>query len=305
MRYNREFRELIETRTAYRNSRTYGFEYEFIGREPLAKEDLQRVKSCLPGLGFRELNGQIINDLGMYVTFEPGGQIEFSSPPVGPKDIPLSDVLFGQIRSTLEYIRKTAGVDYIPIDYIPGRNTAPMLLEGQRYKDLHELLGSTSDRGRDMMKGTAAIHFHASVCSFDELLKLWELMCSLSREEEYAMGSERRDIWNRTDPSRCGLTCSEAENITSSEELLEKLIHFALDALDLHTGIPFGKIIPCPGFQEFMVHFTTIFTDVRLNTKGMTLELRTLDSRPLHLFRGAWITFLDMVQRVMDDKSGF
>jgi glutamate--cysteine ligase len=119
------------------------------------------------------------------------------------------------------------------------------------------------------------------------------------------MGPERRNIWDRTDPSRCGLTCSRAENISSSEELLERLIEFALNALDLHSGVPFGSISPKPDFSAFKTHFTTIFTDVRLNTKGMTLELRTPDSRPMHLFREAWITFQDMIQRVMDDESPF
>lgn len=305
MRYYNKFRELVEKRTASRSRRTFGFEYELIGEKALSKQDLGKVRSCLPELGYSEHNGLIINDMGMYVTFEPGGQIEFSSPPLGQEDLSLFDSLLDQIRATIAFVRTRTGVNYIPVDYIPGRNTAPMLLEAERYKDLHLLLGRTSDRGHDMMKGTAAIHFHASICSFEELLQLWELMCALSREDGFAMGTERRDIWNRTDPSRCGLTCSGAENVTSPEELLEKLIVFALNAIDLHKGIPFGEIKPAPDFTEFMVHFTTIFTDVRLNTKGLTLELRTLDSRPLHLFRGAWITFLDMVQRMMDDTNRF
>jgi len=92
-------------------------------------------------------------------------------------------------------------------------------------------------------------------------------------------------------------------DISSSDLLFEKLICFALKALDLQRGVPFGNIKPHPDYEEFLVHFTTIFTDVRLNTKGMTLELRTPDARPLHMFRGTWIAFLDMLQRVMDDNN--
>ncbi len=305
MRYENEFRKLIEERVSSRSTRTFGFEYELLGEKPLSKSDLKNVRSCLPQLGFRERDGLTINDTGMYITFEPGGQIEFSSPPLKPDDLTTFDLLSGQIREAVDFIRINTGINYLAVDYIPGRDSAPMLLEAQRYKNLHELLGRTSDRGRDMMKGTAAIHFHVALCGTEELLRLWEFMCALSRDEGYAMGTQRRDIWNRTDPSRCGLTCSGAENISSSEELLKKLIEFALNALDLDTGVPFGSITPSPDFSEFLVHFTTIFTDVRLNTKGMTLELRTPDSRPLHHFRGAWITFLDMVQRMMDDHSRF
>jgi gamma-glutamylcysteine synthetase len=303
LRYEREFRKLIEEMVSHRNCRTFGFEYELLGEKPLSISDLDNVRSCLPGLGFKERNGLCINDSGMYITFEPGGQIEFSSPPLKPEDQKTFDLLVKQIRDAVDYIGTETGVNYLPVDFIPGRDTAPMLLDGQRYKNLHDLLGRTSDRGRDMMKGTAAIHFHVALCGFEELLRLWELMCALSRDEDFAMGPRRRDIWNRTDPSRCGLTCSGAERIRSSEELLEKLIEFALNALDLNSGVPFGSITPKPCFQDFLVHFSTIFTDVRLNTKGITLELRTPDSRPLHLFRGAWITFLDMVQHVMDDEA--
>jgi len=303
LRYLTEFRNLLEKRITGREERTFGFEYELMSAIALSPEDFSAVKRVLPDAGFRETREMIIDDLGMYITFEPGGQIEFSSPPLSGDDIHLFDTLLGRIKNTVEKIEKETGIRYISEPFIPGRAAAPLLLEAERYRDLHELLGRTSKRGREMMKGTAAIHLHSSISSIKELLRLWEFMCSLSREEGFAMGSDRRDIWDHTDPSRCGLTCSAAEHITDSEQLLEKLVSFALHAIDLHRGIPFGDIRPEPGFRKFLEHFTTIFTDVRLNTKGMTLELRTLDSRPLHLFRGTWLTFLDMLQRVMADST--
>lgn len=303
MRYCDEFRTLIEKRITGRRERTFGFEYELIADKPLSSEDFKRVKSTLPSLGFPEKNGQVICNEGMYITFEPGGQIEFSSPPLGVNDMEIFDSLLSSINSTIKGIRKKTSVHYLPVPYIPDRGTAPMLLEARRYQDLHTLLGKASDRGREMMKGTAAIHLHVSLMNFDELLRIWAFMCALSRETGYAMGEQRRDIWNRTDPSRCGLSCAGSEDISSSDILFEKLICFALRALDLQRGVPFGNMNPRPYYEEFLIHFTTIFTDVRLNIKGMTLELRTLDARPLHMFRGTWITFLDMVQRVMDDNN--
>lgn len=301
MRYVEPFRKIIDERTARRRRRTFGFEYELIAAEPMETADLERVRRMLPELGFALRGGYPTDCNGMYISFEPGGQIEFSSPPLLPEDIPLFDHLLERIAGTVDSIRKGTGVDYSAVDYIAGRSTAPMLLEAPRYRNLHELLGTTSDRGREMMKGTAAIHLHASLNRMDELLTMWEFMCAMSREEGYAMGRERRDIWNRTDPSRCGLTCAGAEGVDSSEGLLERLVIFALKALDLEKGVPFAGITPEPDFNAFLEHFTTIFTDVRLNMKGVTLELRTPDSRPLHLFRGCWIAYLDMIQRVMDE----
>ncbi|MCK5785073.1 MAG: hypothetical protein KAH54_00795 [Candidatus Sabulitectum sp.] len=69
------------------------------------------------------------------------------------------------------------------------------------------------------------------------------------------------------------------------------------------AGISFESKRPHLSFDEFLIHFTTIFTYARLNKKGMTFELRTPDSRPLHTFRNTWITFLNMVQQVMGDNA--
>jgi glutamate--cysteine ligase len=212
------------------------------------------------------------------------------------------DNLLRIIGRTVAGIQSSTSVNYIPVPFIAGRAAAPMVLEAKRYHDLHSLLGTVSDRGREMMKGTAAIHLHASLTRFDELLKLWTFMCTLSRKDGFAMGTQRRDIWNRTDPSRCGLRCSRSDTVDSSCMLLEKLIRFALQALELRRAIPFESIQPAPSFEEFTEHFTTIFTDVRLNVKGMTLELRTLDSRPLNRFRNTWTVFLEMVQSVVGDN---
>ena len=293
---------MIKNRISGRNEREFGFEYELIAEKPLSREDLQKVINTLPSLGFDNLDGKVINNEGMYITFEPGGQLEFSSPPLKLNELERFNHLLETIEKTVQSVKRLAGVSYIPVPFMPDRGGSEMLLEAKRYHDLHNLLGRTSGRGREMMKGTAAIHIHVSLIKFDELLQIWAFMCALSREDGFAMGEQRRDIWNKTDPSRCGLRCTGSDEIFTSDILLEKLIEFALNALELESGVPFGTISPAPSFDEFLVHFTTIFTDVRLNTKGITLELRTLDSRPLHMFRGTWITFLDMVQQVMHDE---
>ena len=49
-------------------------------------------------------------------------------------------------------------------------------------------------------------------------------------------------------------------------------------------------------FDKFLYHLTTIFTDVRLNLKGPSLELRTLDSLPLSEFMGKWDLFVSVFE---------
>lgn len=301
MRYYDEFKTLINERITGRDCREFGFEYELIAEKPLSREKFEQVKSVLPSLGFPKINDNIICDEEMYITFEPGGQLEFSSPPLKINEIEKFEMLLDIIDATVNGIREATSVNYIPVPYIPGRGTAPMLLEAQRYHNLHTLLGNVSDRGREMMKGTAAIHLHISLRRFDELLTIWAFMCALSRENRFAMGDQRRDIWNKTDPSRCGLRCTKSDAISSSDILFEQLICFALHALELESGLPFENIRPRPSFEEFLTHFTTIFTDVRLNPKGMTLELRSLDSRSLKDFNSTWSTFLEMVHQVIGD----
>ncbi len=191
MRYLEEFRDLLARRAARTGERTFGFEYELISSKPVSYEGFRRVKDAVTEAGFVHRNRQLIDDSGMYITFEPGGQIEFSSPPLRAVDVDLFDMLLDRIDGVVEFVKAATGVEYLPKPYIAGRAPAPMLLEAERYKALHELLGRTGDRGREMMKGTAAIHFHAALMNTEELLRLWIFMCSLSREEGFRMGPGR------------------------------------------------------------------------------------------------------------------
>jgi len=49
-------------------------------------------------------------------------------------------------------------------------------------------------------------------------------------------------------------------------------------------------------FDAFLCHMTTLFTDVRFNLKGPTLELRTMDSMPLEGFRRRWHLFVSLLE---------
>ncbi|MBW2220461.1 MAG: hypothetical protein JRF40_13395, partial [Deltaproteobacteria bacterium] len=59
----------------------------------------------------------------------------------------------------------------------------------------------------------------------------------------------------------------------------------------LGENVPFWKAAD-NSFDNFLYHFTTIFTDVRLNNKGSTLELRTADSMPEKAFKSIWKMFV-------------
>lgn len=287
---------LMESRLIPRRDRRFGFEYEFMPGRIMTVEDLAAVQRILTDMGYSTEPG-LFRGSDHYITFEPGGQIEFCSSPVLPSDTGTVASILDRSREVRGAIRSRLGLDYIPVGYIPGRKNAPMLLDKPRYHNLHALLATTGTRGHEMMKGTAAIHIHVALLSLEELPSVWGKVCELSQTPDFAMGPDRRHIWDNTDPSRCGLLC-KGERIPSTDhrDFLMRVTDFGMSAIELGSGKPFGQL-PNTGFPEFLDHLTTLFTDVRINMKGITLELRTLDSGPEQYFLERWQQFLNLMQR--------
>ena len=294
-RYTEQLAELMASRLGTPRPRQFGFEYEFMPGRPLNPADLHGVQHILEEMGYREEPG-LFRGPDHYITFEPGGQIEFCSIPILPTDENTVHSILHRAESVINEVDNRLGFIYIPTGYIPGRGSAPMLLDKPRYHNLHNLLAKTGTRGHEMMKGTAAIHFHVALLSLEEFPRVWATVCELSQSTEFAMGPQRRDIWNNTDPSRCGLLC-RGDKIPSTDhrEFLRRVVDFGMGALDLATGLPFGELKD-RDFPDFLDHLTTLFTDVRINMKGITLELRTLDSRPSGMFLEKWRQFLDQMR---------
>lgn len=287
---------LMESRLLPRRERRFGFEYEFMPGRIMTVDDLRSVQRILTDMGYLPEPG-LFRGSDHYITFEPGGQIEFCSAPVAPSDRSTVISILNRSEEVRSAVRDRLGLDYIPVGYIPGRRDAPMLLDKPRYHNLHALLATTGTRGHEMMKGTAAIHFHVGLLSLEELPVVWGTVCELSQTREFAMGPDRRHIWDNTDPSRCGLLC-KGDRIPSRDhhEFLLRVTDFGMNAIELGSGKPFREL-PHTGFPEFLDHLTTLFTDVRINMKGITLELRTLDSGPEQYFLDRWQQFLNLMQR--------
>jgi gamma-glutamylcysteine synthetase len=281
--------------TAGSGPRTYGFEYEFIPSEVLGPHEVERVYGCLASHGFTGGGGLFSSPEGMGVSFEPGAQIEFRSLPVTADDSEGVERQLDIAASTLEMIEEETGYRYEGRGFVPGRGTAPMVLPGSRYAKMHERFGHSGTRGREMMKGTASIQLHAAIRGVDDALPLYTAMLGLTGDDLLGMGPERADIWRHTDDTRCGLAVTDAAACGSSAGLVREFVRFTLGAVDLDTGLPWG-MLPDGSFGEFLAHMTTIFTDIRLNLKGVTWELRTPDSVPIERFGAIWDRFLDRME---------
>ncbi len=271
---------------------TYGFEYEFISQTPLNLKIMEEIYGFLPETGFIRHEKSFIHESGMFIDFEPGGQIEFHPPPLH-KDANLN-IYLEIIRNVLSSIKQKIGIEYRAHGYMPGRKDSPLCLDTERYHNLHNRLTMSGTRGREMMKGTASIHFHAGIMDIDQLPGLFSLFIKMARMEEFKMGEDRRAIWDNTDSSRCGLPFEVNERATSFE-VIEKIVNHAIRAEHIGLNKPFMETGDL-SFDAFMYHLTTIFTDIRLNIKGPSIELRTTDSVPFDDFKWKWKRFIAILE---------
>lgn len=272
--------------------RTYGFEYEFLPDRVLLPTDLSSLRELVLSAGCCRVGEVVhIGDLG--VTFEPGGQIEYISPVFTASDDEAFRSTLDRISVTNSRISSELGIRYIGTGYIPGRYSAPLLLTADRYSRMHSRFMTVDKRGPDMMKGTAAIHLHAAMTSVDDLTLFYPLFCRLARGRKLGMSDERRAIWDATDRSRCGLPSVDLSGTAIS--MLTEICLASLKVEELSSSEPFMNL-PDAGFEAFLAHLTTMFTDVRLNVKGGTLELRTLDSMPIESFPSIWKYFIDVCE---------
>lgn len=287
---------LMEIILARGNSlpRSYGFEYEFLPHRILVPDDMSALRDFLMERGYAPRGGGYRSG-AREIVFEPGGQIEYLSPPMQAGDT-------GELVDTLEWISSmnaaiedSTGIRYVGTDYIPGRYDAPLLLTQYRYSSMHQRFMKVDRRGPDMMKGTAAIHLHAAITSPGDVEALFGEFCRMSSGDILGMSSRRREIWDSTDNCRCGLPAPCG--VTGPINILESIVEHAMGAVELGSGRVFSSLED-RDFEDFLEHLTTMFTDIRVNVKGGTMELRTPDSRPIEQFPEAWSEFVDRCEQV-------
>ena len=275
---------------------TYGFEYEFIPELPMTLVQVTEIKQALPEMGFTaQEDGSFKAEDGLDVSFEPGGQLEYGSPPLLAEDDNFA-VLVKHLTETNRIILERFGVRYQALGYAPGRATAPLCIDGDRYLAMHEFFTDNGGRGREMMKGTASIQLHVRLRSLDEVVPLFKVFNKLAQTSAFAMSADRRAIWDATDVSRCLLP--EIMEVNDVGGLLAHLVGHALRALDFSRRVPFYALEK-PSFEHFLEHLTTMFTDVRLNLKGPTFELRTMDSLPAVEFEKRWYYFIREIEKAI------
>ncbi len=220
------------------------------------------------------------------LSFEPGGQLEFSSAPASS-----GRALLAALHEVVPPLRAAAAADGIVllatgIDPFNDLRHAPLLIQAPRYVRMAAYLARIGTAGARMMRQTAA--FQLSVDLGESTWARWRVLNALtpyltaifanSAVYDGARSggvSARADAWRSLDPLRTGLPCS-------AEQPLETYLDFALAAPAILLPEVDGGPVPFAVWLERGVrqeaweeHLSTLFPEIR---PGGRFEVRSLDA---------------------------
>jgi glutamate--cysteine ligase len=231
--------------------------------------------------------------VGGEITFEPGGQLEYSSPPCSS-----ASALLALLRAVVLPLRAAAageGIDLLAvgIDPLNSAERAPLLIHAKRYERMAEYLGRRSPAGALMMRQTAA--FQMSLDFDDERWLRWQVLNAAApyiiaifanspiyARQRTGHQSARAHVWRTLDPARTGIPYDQRDPVGA-------YLDFALRAPAILFPTvggdhrPFGEWLGQvnPTIEEWDDHLSTLFPEVR--PRGH-LELRSADSIPPHWY---------------------
>jgi glutamate--cysteine ligase len=224
---------------------------------------------------------------GGTLTFEPGGQLEYSSPPCRS-----ASALLSLLRSVVPPLRAAAsgeGIDLqtVGIDPLNAADQAPLLLHAKRYDRMAEYFARRGPAGARMMRQTAA--FQIGVDFDDEPWLRWRVLNAaapyvvaiFANSPVYAgewtgHQSARAHAWRQLDPARTGLPYSESDPIQAYLEFALNAPAILFPTLDgEHRPFAEWLALANPTSEEWRDHLSTLFPEVR--PRGH-LELRSADA---------------------------
>ena len=246
--------------------------------------------------------GEVVAALGPLpgastITFEPGGQLELSSPPVpglGACDVLCRDV--GVVTDALA----AAGVALVAVGLEPGPPRA-RVVHNPRYDAMEVFFDRDGTAGRTMMRSTAAVQVNLDLGDGDEAERRWRTAhdvgpvlvaafanSPLARGRPTGWRSTRLAVWFDVDPGRTTPVLNGATGPSSwADYALRARVMFVRrsDHESAPTGddLPFaawvadGHALGWPTVDDLHYHLTTLFPPVR--PRGW-LELRMIDAVP-------------------------
>jgi len=212
---------------------------------------------------------------GTHISFEPGGQIEFSSAPHATASgaIRATQSLVAVIREAMQ----STGTELIACGVDPrnGIEAVPLQLHRDRYARMTRFFEAIGPSGVRMMRQTAAVQINVE--RGRSPVARWTLLNSLApyivalfansrryagKRTEYA--SYRAHLWRTLDPSRTGLPCD-------STDPAARYLAFALGAKAMRSSdgtrpwLTFRDWMRAESVSddEWQFHLSTLFPEVR------------------------------------------
>ncbi|MDQ6797791.1 MAG: glutamate-cysteine ligase family protein [Actinomycetota bacterium] len=242
---------------------------------------------------------------GSTVTFEPGGQLEVSSPPRADVDDACAVA-----RTDLAWARKAAdgvGVDLVGLGADP-RRPPLRVTDTPRYEAMEAYFDTDGPAGRRMMANTASVQVNIGVGpTTDDVDRQWHLIHRLAPTLAAAFAnsallegrptgfrSARLATWLALDRTRAAPVDCDRPGVTAwADYVLEARVMFirpevahqadAARFIALDSAMTFGQWVTdghelgWPTDDDLEYHLSTLFPPVR--PRGW-LELRMLDALP-------------------------
>ncbi len=211
---------------------------------------------------------------GARVTFEPGGQIEYSTMPHDDAGTLLADVddAFACIGRALD--AAGLGMRRVGLDPQTPIGDVPLQLDAPRYRRMDAHFASIGPSGRRMMRQTAAVQ--VSLDLGPDPIHRWRVLGALAPVVAAAFANSpaeagtltgarsiRRRIWSELDPGRTGLPALGADPVTEYLAFALAAPAFLLGG-DPARAEPFAAWVPRGAtLDDWRAHLTTLFPDVR------------------------------------------
>ena len=272
------------------------------GAEPIIGEDL---------LGFTTDNFNI--------TLEPAAQIEISIIP--GDNIGLIRDIYMDFYEKLSAILKLSGQQLYTVGCQPVSHVDELeLIPKGRYRLMDEHFKKTGTGGRQMMRGTASTQISVDFTSEEDfrrklqtayyytpMFKLVSDRVNVFQGEAVDTSLKRTDIWNRTDPARCGILPGVFKADYGFKDYAEYVCSVPLIFLPGENGEQYTDMATAPELfegreitEKDIEHiFSMPFPDVRVKRY---LEIRGADSMPVDgvLFYCALVKGLLYSEKVLD-----
>lgn len=230
---------------------------------------------------------------GGTLTFEPGGQLEYSSPPCRSATSLLS--LLRAVVPPLQSAAEAEGIQLLTcgIDPLNSIEHAPLLVHAKRYARMAEYLETKGPAGARMMRQTASFQVNLDIDA--EVEHRWRV---LNAAAPYIVAifanspiydrapsghqSTRAAVWREVDSTRTGLPYDARLPVDAYLDFALAAPAILLPTIEGERR-PFGEWLTRgnPTLEEWYDHLSTLFPEVR--PRGH-LELRSADTLPHRWF---------------------